>query len=96
MRRIAAHLEMPVDEMKRKWLKKDRSGDWVNKSTPCQFLDLKTNLCSIYEVRPADCAGFPHLNKRKVIDYIHVHKQNIDECPATFRMVEKMHGLINS
>ena len=95
LKRISAHLEISVDEMKARWLKKERgSGDWVNKSTPCQFLDLKTNLCSIYEVRPADCAGFPHLNKRKVTDYIHVHKQNIDECPATFKMVERMEELL--
>jgi Fe-S-cluster containining protein len=96
LKRIAGHLEMPVDEMKSKWLKKERgTGDWINKTTPCQFLDLKTNLCGIYEVRPADCAGFPHLNKRKMIDYIHVHKQNLDECPATFKMVEKMETLLS-
>lgn len=96
LKRIAGHLEMPVDEMKKKWLKKERgTGDWINKTTPCQFLDLKTNFCGIYEVRPADCAGFPHLNKRKMIDYIHVHKQNIDECPATFRMVERMETLLS-
>ena len=65
-------------------------GDWINKSTPCQFLDLKTNLCSIYEVRPADCASFPHLTKKKVLDYIDVHKQNITECPAAYKMVEKL------
>ncbi|MGZ3940607.1 MAG: YkgJ family cysteine cluster protein, partial [Flavisolibacter sp.] len=47
-------------------------------------------LCSIYEVRPADCAGFPHLTKKKMTDYIHVHKQNVQHCPATFKMVEKL------
>ena len=97
MTRIADHLNIPVEEMKNKWLKRERySGDWVNKSTPCQFLDIKTNLCSIYEVRPTDCAGFPHLNKRRIVDYLHVHKQNIDECPATFRMVERMEELLEN
>jgi Fe-S-cluster containining protein len=55
---------------------------------------LKTNMCSIYEVRPADCAGFPHLTKKKMTEYIHVHKQNIEYCPATYKMVEKMKDLI--
>ncbi|MEI9808697.1 MAG: YkgJ family cysteine cluster protein [Bacteroidota bacterium] len=65
-------------------------GDWLNTSNPCQFLNLKDNKCSIYEVRPADCAGFPHLSKKRMVDYIHVHKQNIELCPATFSLVEKM------
>jgi hypothetical protein len=47
-------------------------------------------MCSIYEIRPSDCAGFPHLSKKRMIDYIHVHKQNIEYCPATYSMVEKM------
>ncbi len=90
IKRIAVHLEMPVAQLKKKWLKKDSTGDWINKSTPCQFLDLKTNRCGIYEVRPVDCAGFPHLPKKKMTDYIHVHKQNMNLCPATYKMVEKM------
>jgi Fe-S-cluster containining protein len=94
LRKIAVYLKMPLTEIKKKWLKKERgTAHWLNRTTPCQFLDLKTNLCGIYEVRPADCAGFPHLNKRKMIDYIHVYKQNLDECPATFKMVERMNEL---
>jgi len=49
----------------------------------------------VYEVRPADCAGFPHLTKKRIVDYIHIHKQNLDECPATFRLIEKMNELVN-
>ena len=90
IKRIAAYKNMSVAEFKNTWLYKDNSGDWMNKSTPCQFLDLSTNMCGIYDVRPADCAGFPHLAKRKLKDYIHVHKQNIEFCPATYKMVEKM------
>ena len=95
IKRIAAYLKMRISELKSKWLKKERgTRNWLNKTTPCQFLDLTTNMCTIYEVRPADCAGFPHLNKKRMIDYIHVHKQNLDECPATFKMVEKMKKLM--
>ena len=91
MNRISSHFEMTVQEFKDKWLYKERSsGDWMNRKTPCQFLDLKTNMCTIYEIRPADCAGFPHLPKRKMVEYMHVHKQNLEYCPATYRMVEKM------
>ena len=60
MKRIAAHFGETVDQFKAKWLYKERKkdGDWLNKKQPCQFLNLADNKCSIYEVRPADCAGF--------------------------------------
>src|SRR5215510_15514156 len=49
IRRISAHFEMTEQQFKDKWLYKERgTGDWMNKSTPCQFLNTKTNLCTIY------------------------------------------------
>jgi len=91
IKRISAHLNMSPQEFKDKWLYYEKSdGDWMNKSQPCQFLDLTNNKCSIYEVRPADCAGFPHHTKKKMIDYMHVYKQNVEYCPATYKMVERM------
>jgi len=91
MKRISAHFKMTVAAFQDKWLKRERGGerDWLNKTEPCQFLDLKTNMCSIYEIRPADCAGFPHLSK-KFSDFAHIHKQNVEYCPATYKLVEKM------
>jgi uncharacterized protein len=97
MKRISAHLGMTVKQFKEKWLFKEKStGDWMNVKRPCQFLNRNDNKCSIYEVRPADCAGFPHLTKKKMVDYIHVHKQNVEYCPATFKMVEKLMTAIKS
>ena len=97
IKRISAHLGQTADEFKEKYLYKERGGDgdWLNKKTPCQFLDLKNNKCSIYAVRPADCAGFPHLQK-KIREYGHVHKQNIELCPATYRMVERMREAVTN
>lgn len=90
LKRISAHFGQTPDEFRKQWLTKDRNKDLVNKNQPCQFLNLKDNKCSIYEIRPVDCAGFPHLSKKKWVEYAHVHKQNIDYCPATYRMVEKI------
>ena len=91
MKRISAHFNMKIKDFKVKWLYYDKKEkDWMNVKRPCQFLDLKTNMCSIYEIRPADCAGFPHLTKKKATDYMHVHKQNIEYCPATLKFVEKL------
>ncbi len=88
VQRISAHLGMTPEAFRKKWLYKDRQGDWLNKSQPCQFLNLADNKCSIYEVRPRDCAGFPHHTKRRMVDYMHVFKQNVEYCPATYRLVE--------
>jgi Fe-S-cluster containining protein len=88
IQRIAGHLGMSAGAFREKWLYQDKSGDWMNLTQPCQFLDLDTNKCSIYAVRPLDCAGFPHHTKKHMVDYMHVHKQNIAFCPATFRVVE--------
>ncbi len=96
IKRIAKHLDMTENAFREKWLYKDRSGDWMNKKQPCQFLDLKTNMCSIYAVRPRDCAGFPHHTKRKMTDYMHIYKQNVEYCPATYSLVEKIMEGVNA
>ena len=88
--RISKFLGMTRRAFTEKWLYKDKTGDWMNKKQPCQFLDLKTNLCGIYEVRPRDCAGFPHHSTKKIKDYGHMYKQNVEFCPATYRLVEIM------
>ncbi|MBL0356837.1 MAG: YkgJ family cysteine cluster protein [Chitinophagaceae bacterium] len=91
IKRIAGYFNMKPDAFKEKWLTFDKKeGDWQNVKQPCQFLNLSDNKCSIYPIRPADCAGFPHLTKKNPTDYLHVHKQNIEYCPATYKMVEKM------
>jgi Fe-S-cluster containining protein len=91
LKRISAHFGMTVAAFQKKWLRRERGGDrdWMNKSTPCQFLNLKDNKCSIYAIRPVDCAGFPHLAK-DFQDFVHIHHQNVDSCPATFSLVQKM------
>lgn len=91
IKRIAAHFGETPQQFSDKWLiyeKKEK--DWQNKKQPCQFLNLTDNKCSIYEIRPLDCSGFPHLPRKRMIDYMHVHKQNIEYCPATYKLVEKM------
>jgi len=92
--RISAHIGMSVEAFKLKYLYKDKQGDWINKSQPCQFLNLSDNKCSIYSVRPRDCSGFPHHTRKRMVDYMHVFKQNIEYCPATYRVIELMKAKI--
>src|SRR5690606_2994858 len=90
IKRIATHLQMSPKDFKSKWLVKDDGGDWINNSTPCQFLNLTDNKCSNYPFRPKDCSGFPHHKKKPMVDYIHVYKQNLEYCPATYKLIENL------
>lgn len=90
IKRISAHLGMTPKAFKAKWLyQEEDSGDWMNTTTPCQFL-LDNNMCSIYEVRPEDCAGFPHHTKEDFDAYNDMYIQNITRCPATYKLVSKV------
>jgi uncharacterized protein len=87
--RISTHLGMQPKAFVDKWLKQDEeNGDWVNKLQPCQF--LVDNKCSIYEVRPKDCAEFPHHNKKPFDLYNDTFTQNVYRCPATYTIVNKL------
>jgi Fe-S-cluster containining protein len=87
--RISAHLGMTPQAFKDKWLfKEEETGDWVNKIQPCQF--LVNNMCGIYEVRPKDCAEFPHHNKKPFDAYNDTFSNNLDKCPATFELVNRL------
>ncbi len=90
-KRIANHLGLSTKAFAEKYLEYDaKDKDWRMQKQPCVFLDLTTNKCNIYEVRPADCSGFPHLTKAPLKSYLYIHKQNIMYCPATYLFVEKM------
>ncbi len=89
--RISAHFEMSEKDFFEKWLIKDEeNSDRVNKVQPCQFLDLATNKCTIYEIRPHDCATFPHFHRKPFADFNHIYTQNIEFCPVTLKFVSLM------
>jgi len=93
VKRISAHLDMKPREFTDKWLKKeDDSDDIVNTTQPCQF--LVNNMCSIYEVRPADCAEFPHHNKKPFDAYNETFKNNLIHCPATLLLVDRLKKVV--
>lgn len=94
--RISKHLGMTEAAFKKKWIKQEdpepdgTPGDLVNVSQPCQFLNLEDNKCSIYEVRPADCADFPHFEKKEFDGFQETYIQNLKFCPVTYEFVKKI------
>lgn len=91
IKRISHHFKMTPKEFFTKWLVKDKSGDVVNKSTPCQFLG-KDNKCSIYAIRPLDCAEFPHFTRRNFRYQVQekTYLNNTEYCPASVLFIEKL------
>ncbi len=91
VKRIATHLGLSYKEYFDKYLEVDQdNGDIVNKSTPCQHLNMNDHKCDVYELRPADCRLFPHFQRKDFNDVSYVIAENIPRCPATLVFVEKL------
>ncbi len=89
IKRISKHLKLKEGEFIEKYLKLDDEGDYVMKSTPCAFLG-SDNRCSIYEVRPSDCARFPYTDEDVILKRIPLTLKNSTFCPAVYYVLEKL------
>jgi uncharacterized protein len=89
VRRIAEHLGVTPANFTTTYLKADEDGDLVLKTLPCPFLGAD-NHCTIYEVRPRDCAEYPHTQKKGLTFRTHSVAQNSLACPAVFYIIEQM------
>ena len=89
IKRISKHLKLKESEFIENYLVVDNEGDFVAKSTPCPFLGTD-NFCSIYDVRPTDCARFPYTNEDVIIKRHQLTLKNASFCPITFFVLEKL------
>ena len=89
LKRIAGHLKMKEGAFIEKYLILDEEGDYVVKSKPCPFL-AHDNLCSIYEVRPSDCARFPYTNEDVILKRPSLTLKNSSFCPIVYFVLEKL------
>lgn len=86
--RIAAFIRLSPGEMEMRYLKADAEGDFVPLSKPCPFL-LENNYCSVYELRPKSCRGFPHTDQPAAWQRHSVMAGNARACPAAWAIVTK-------
>ncbi len=84
--KLAHALELELHDFKSKYMKRDFEGDLVFKQRPCPF--LKSNLCSVYENRPATCRTYPHLEKGNFISRLGNVLSNLKVCPIAFNTFE--------
>jgi uncharacterized protein len=89
LKRIAKHLKMKEGAFIEKYLTLDKEGDYVLQKTPCSFLGTD-NYCSIYEVRPSDCARFPYTDEDVIFKRPNITLKNSTFCPITYYVLEKL------
>ncbi len=89
IKRISRHLGLRESELIDTYLKVDEEGDFVVRSTPCPFLG-SDNFCSIYEVRPSDCARFPYTDEDVIVRRQQLTLKNSTFCPAVFFVLDKL------
>ena len=79
--RIAQHLNMPEHQFAANYLMLDEDDEWVFYTQPCPFL-ANNNHCTIYEVRPASCADYPHTGRSGLADIADLTIINAEICTA--------------
>ena len=89
LKRIAKHLKLKEGEFIERYLVLDNEGDYVVRSKPCPFLG-SDNYCSIYEVRPSDCARFPYTDEDIILKRQALTLKNSSFCPIVYFVLEKL------
>jgi Fe-S-cluster containining protein len=89
IKRISKYLKMKDGDFINKYLFADSEGDFVLKTKPCSFLGAD-NYCSIYEVRPSDCARFPYTDEDVFLKRQPLTLKNSSFCPAVYFVLEKL------
>jgi Fe-S-cluster containining protein len=89
VKRIAKHLGLKESQFIERYLNVDEEGDFVAKSAPCPFLG-GDNYCSIYEVRPSDCARFPYTDEDVLIKRQKLTLKNASFCPIVYHVLDRL------
>ena len=90
IQRIAKYVKMKEHQFIMTYLERDQDDFYVLKTSPCSFLDLNDNMCTIYDVRPKACNEYPHTNRRKFIQLTNLTMKNTEVCPAVYNIVEAL------
>jgi len=88
IKRISKHLKMKEGDFINRYLFVDSEGDYVLQTKPCSFLGAD-NYCSIYEVRPSDCARFPYTDEDVLLKRQPLTLKNSSFCPITYIVLVK-------
>src|SRR5262245_22785401 len=87
--RISGHLAMTTELFTANYLKSVDGDQFEIVVKPCPFLGTDDR-CTIYEVRPEGCRGYPHTDKSAFASRTYLHAANARVCPAVFWIIEQM------
>jgi Fe-S-cluster containining protein len=86
--RIAEYLGLTVAELRAHYLTSDPDiAKYTTRELPCPF--LQENLCTIYDVRPSVCSGYPHLH-RNFRTRLWQTVDNAATCPIVYHVLERL------
>lgn len=89
VKRIAKYLRLKESELIDAYLRVDEDGDFVVKRTPCPFLG-SDNHCTIYDVRPSDCARFPYTDEDVILKRQALTLKNVTFCPIVYHVLNRL------
>ena len=89
IKRISKHLKMKEGDFIETYLRLDNDGDYVNKTTQCQFLGAD-NYCGIYNDRPSDCARYPYTAEDVLLKRPQLTLTNAQICPIVVHVLENL------
>lgn len=87
VKRISKYLGMRESLFIDTYLNVDEEGDFVVKVSPCPFLGAD-NACTIYDVRPSDCARFPYTDEDVIIKRQALTLKNSTFCPIVYHVLD--------
>jgi Fe-S-cluster containining protein len=85
---LSKYLDIPLDELKEKYIEESSQGNCFINSVPCHFLD--GTKCSIYDGRFTECRDFPHLHKPGFRERFLGTLLHYGSCPIIFNVVEQV------
>lgn len=83
---LANMRQLPVEDFKEQFVAYDGEALYLQ-TKPCMFLNDCS--CSIYDQRPAACAGYPHLDQSDM-KYRRSFWENYTVCPIVFNVMEEL------
>jgi Fe-S-cluster containining protein len=89
IKRISRYVSLKEGVFIEKYLTLDQEGDYVLQSKPCPFLS-QDNSCSIYDVRPSDCARFPYTDEDVILKRPSLTLKNATFCPIVYYVLENL------
>lgn len=88
---LATARQQEIETFKQQYVAYDGEALYL-KTKPCMFLNECA--CTIYEDRPAACAGYPHLNQPDM-KFRRTLWENYSICPIVFNVLEELKKELN-